>query len=89
MVARADHPWALEIILRLKQLYAGSFEFLDLLRSVNQSALEAARIDAEAIKNSPLSWALVGELNELKRVAHESRSQAGAAARPSPQRTRS
>jgi hypothetical protein len=79
MVARDDHPWAHEVIAGLRQRYTGEFPFLDLLRSVNQCALEAARIDERAIKDSPLSQALMAEMEALRRAALESASRANSA----------
>jgi hypothetical protein len=80
IVTRDDHPWAHEIIAGLRQRYTGAFPFLELLRSVNQSALEAARIDEKAIKDSPLSQALMAEMEGLRRAANESSARASAAA---------
>jgi hypothetical protein len=69
MVARHDHPFAGEVLLRLKLLYDGNFHFLDLLKSVNQAAMQASQVDAEVMKTHPLSRPLRAELDALRREA--------------------
>jgi hypothetical protein len=80
VVARHDHPHVADVLLRVQQYYNGNYRYLDLLRQVNQEALRAAQIDADVMRHHPLSWALSGEIEELKRSAREAKEQAVAAA---------
>jgi hypothetical protein len=69
LLARADHPFADEVLLRIRQLYDGNFHFLELLKSVNQAAMQATQVDAEVMKTHPLSRPLRVELDALKQEA--------------------
>jgi hypothetical protein len=79
MVARDDHPHSGEILLRLQLLYDGNFHFLDLLKSANLAAMQAAQVDAEVMKTHPLSRPLRAEIDALRRAAQQSNEQADAA----------
>ncbi len=79
VVARRDHPYADDVLLRLQLMYDGNHHFLDLIRSVNQTAMQAADVDSEVMKTHPSSGPLRSEIEHLKRAAHESREQAEAA----------
>ncbi len=71
LIARHDHPHVEDMLLRLQQCYTGNYRYLDLLREVNLAALREARIDADAMRNHPFSWALTVEIDEAKRAAWE------------------
>ena len=75
LVARHDHPHVANILWRLQQCYTGNYRYLDLLRQVNHAALREARIDADAMRNHPFSWALTAEIEELKRALQAAREQ--------------
>jgi hypothetical protein len=69
MVARRDHPFVDEVVLRLRLLYDGNFQFLDLLKSASQAAMQATRVDDEVTRTHPLSRPLRAELDALRREA--------------------
>jgi hypothetical protein len=79
MVARRDHPHAAEILRRLQLQYEGNFGFVDLLKTVNEAALRAARVDDEVMRIHPSAEPLRAELEALRRSAQESKAQADAA----------
>jgi hypothetical protein len=72
MISRADHPAADDVLLRLRLLYDGNFHFVDLLRSVHQSAMQASAVDDEVRKTHPSFRPLRDEMDSLKRSARES-----------------
>ncbi len=79
MVARHDHPHTADILLRLQLLYTGNYTFLDLLQSLNLSAIRAAKVDDDVMKVHWTAHALRAEADEQRRAAHEAREQAAAA----------
>ena len=79
ILVRDDHPHADEILLRLRLLYDGNFRFLDLLRSVNQAAMQDAQVDDEVLKTHPLSRPLRTEIETLRRATQEANEKAESA----------
>ena len=78
LVARHDHPYVADVLLRLQQFYTGNYCYLDLLRQVNLAALREARTDEEVLRSNPSFGPISEEIEELKRSAREAREQLAA-----------
>jgi hypothetical protein len=66
LVARDDHPYAGDILLRIRGLYVGNFSFLNLLQSVNHTAMQEARVDDEVARTHPFWEPMRVEIETLK-----------------------
>ena len=71
MVARHDHPYVADILVRIQGLYTGNYKFLDLLKAVNLAEVRAAQIDLEVLKSHPSSAALMAEPPEPQWTVQE------------------
>src|SRR5262249_55233372 len=60
-------------LVRLKQLFTGSYSFLGLLRSATEQAIRATSSDQEVLKNDRLFTDWNAEINRLKRAARQAR----------------
>ena len=64
LVARPDHPYVADILLRIRNLYASNYRFLDLLKSVNLAELRASQVDLEILKTHSSSQAMMAQQHE-------------------------
>lgn len=74
MIARNDHPHAEEILQRIQLFHTSNYRYLDLLKSVSQAAMHAARADDEVMHSHPYSASVRAEVDSLRRAAQESRA---------------
>ncbi|MHC5538047.1 hypothetical protein ACYOEI_07415, partial [Singulisphaera rosea] len=81
LVARNDHPHLADVLQRIQLLHASNYNYLDLLKSHNQLAMQQARVDDNVFQTHPLSAPLRAEFEALKRSAEESRGRGDELAR--------
>ncbi len=53
VVARRDHPFAADVLERIRLLHAGNHRQLDLLKAVNRAAMLEAKVDDEVARSHP------------------------------------
>lgn len=71
MAADCDNAAAEIVLRRLKQLFAGNYSFLGLLRSATEQAILATQSDTAARESSMHFRAWNHEINQLKKAAEE------------------
>ncbi len=76
IVARREANLTTGVMDRLQGLFAGRFGVLDLLRTVNHSAIRAAGIDADAMRSHVWSWALTSEMDRARDAASVAKKEA-------------
>ena len=70
--APIHHAFATLALDRMQQLFSGNIHYLDLLWTMNRSAIIAGGADLEAMQSHPSAAPVMAELHELRRqLAHE------------------
>jgi hypothetical protein len=80
LAADRDNASAEMALRRLKQLFAGNYSFLGLLRSVTEQAIRSTTSDAVVRESSGLFLEWNQEINQLKQAAQQAREAAAARA---------